>query len=149
LKLFISTNILPSSTICSDYTTTVAKIKINAVHRSTLCSYISEPRVDTSSNPTEINVWFKIEERTARKEILNRTSDIDDLKKVALKEQHDRDLYEAHYCGHRLRPGEKVPSNTADDQPVILKKIIRLPPTDARGKLWLSVHSTQKLLLTL
>ncbi|CAM4887761.1 unnamed protein product [Rotaria socialis] len=84
--------------------------------------------VHPSPNSTELKVWVKIEKRLARKEEFTCTIDIDDLKKRVFKEQNDRDLYEAYYRNQPLGPGERVPSGTTSDQPIVLRNIKPQPP---------------------
>lgn len=117
------------------------------VHQSTLCPYISEKKANAKFNPTQIQIWTQVEECLPIKETLNHTSNIGDLKKVALREQDGRHLYQAYYRGQQLGPGERVPSDTKNDQPVILRKIIKHQPPESRGKLLLSVHITAKAIV--
>lgn len=109
----------------SDYTATIAKVKTNIVHQFTLCFYISESRINTELKPTEIGIWIQFEGCEATKIQLNSTSDIDDVKKVALNSQPGRDLYQAYYRNKQLGPGELVPFDTKDHRPILLKKIIK------------------------
>ncbi len=69
-----------------------------------------------------MKVWIKLEDRQTTKVIVNRSSDIDDLRTLVLKGQSDRDLYQAYYRNQQLKSGEDVPSDTEDDQPVIFRK---------------------------
>lgn len=124
--------------------TTAVKISMNTIHQSTFCFYISEPKTNPQCNPTEAQIWFQFEGQQATKEPLGSISDIDDLKRMALKRQENRGLYQAFYRNREWGPGEKVPLNTTSDQPVILRKINQPQPTESSGKLLLPVHIATK-----
>jgi len=84
---------------------------------------ISPPR-----KATDIKVWIKLEDRQTTKVIVNRSSDIDDLRNLVFNGNSDRDLYQAYYRNQQLKSGEDVPSDTKDDQPVIFTKKARPTP---------------------
>jgi hypothetical protein len=78
----------------------------------------------------EIKIWTQIDGCQATRVTLNCTSIIDDLKRVALNGVDRTDLYQAYYRNQHLGPAEQVPSNTNDSEPVLLRKIINLQPTE-------------------
>ncbi|CAF1214418.1 unnamed protein product, partial [Adineta steineri] len=88
----------------------------------------SGPRPNTTSKSTEIKIWVQFEGYQATRVTLDYTSIIDDLIGVALNGEGRRNEYQAHYRNGELGPGERIPSDTESDHPVVLRKIIiRLP----------------------
>ncbi|CAF4290478.1 unnamed protein product, partial [Adineta steineri] len=88
------------------------------------------PRPDTTSKSTEIKIWVQFEGYQATRVTLDYTSIIDDLIGVALNGEGRRNEYQAHYRNRELGPGERIPSDTESDYPVVLRKIIICPPRD-------------------
>ncbi|CAF1315958.1 unnamed protein product [Adineta steineri] len=90
----------------------------------------SGPRPNTTSKSTEIKIWVQFEGYQATRVTLDYTSIIDDLIGVALDGEGRRNEYQAHYRNRKLGPGERIPSDTESDHPVVLRKIIIHPPRD-------------------
>ncbi|CAF1387245.1 unnamed protein product [Adineta steineri] len=88
------------------------------------------PRPDTTSKSTEIKIWVQFDRYQATRVTLDNTSIIDDLIGVALNGEGRRNEYQAHYRNRELGPGERIPSDTESDHPVVLRKIIIRPPRD-------------------
>ncbi|CAF0740428.1 unnamed protein product [Adineta steineri] len=90
----------------------------------------SGSRPNTPSKPNEIKIWVQFEGYQATRVTLDYTSIIDDLIGVALNGEGRRNEYQAHYRNRELGPGERIPSDTESDHPVVLRKIIIRPPRD-------------------
>ncbi|CAF0779794.1 unnamed protein product [Adineta steineri] len=91
---------------------------------------LGRSRPNTPSKPNEIKIWVQFEGYQATRVTLDYTSIIDDLIGVALNGEGRRNEYQAHYRNRELGPGERIPSDTESDHPVVLRKIIIRPPRD-------------------